>query len=181
MDVSTEFAGMTPSQIIGTGAILNSLLVKENVRPSFLFQPPEYSDGYASTNRGKKTVQYRAKTLKKYIPDIIPQNTLEGIVYSSNFKSKTSTVSNHISCPPAKKPFGIYVVLSDQTMIHLFTMECSLSARKLMEFLKKIHVVFKKHTQMLQRIGIYVKTVVATKEMKKRVSKRFQRGFKKVR
>jgi hypothetical protein len=181
MDVSNEFAGMTPSQIIGTGAILNALLVKENVRRSFLFQPPEYSDGYASTSRGKKTVQYRAKTLKKYIPEIIPQNTLEGIVYSS--KSKKSTVSNHISCSK-RKPVGIYAVLSDQTMLHLFTMECSLSARKLMDFLKKIHIVFKKHAQMLERIGIYVKTVIAIKEMAKvsqQVSQTGPRGLKKVR
>jgi len=149
-----EFKDMTPRQIIGTSAILNALLVKEGLRSSFLFQPPEYSDGYVSTIKGRKSVQFRAKTLKKYVNGLESRNIKNGIIYSN---SKSS-----FRCP-GSEPFGLYVLLTDSTLIHLFTIKCI--PVKIMEFVKKANVIFRNHKRMLHNIGIYVKTTLAMKDI----------------
>lgn len=63
-----DLAKQPPIQVIGIETILNCLLVKEGVRPGYLFQIPEHFS--TPTKQSKKNRKIRGKTVKKLFPDL---------------------------------------------------------------------------------------------------------------
>ena len=169
-----DFAGMTKKQVVGTSGFLNALLVKEGVRPVFKFQPPEYSDSYGSTKRGKRSIQYRAKTLKRYVPGLIQTDEKDGLLFS---KIRNPDISGlNYPCVENNRikkhtRMGIYVFLEDRAILPLFHIDCKNNRKNVMfkilqEFAKKANIVFKKHRAMLEKLDIFVKETIAIKIVK---------------
>ena len=165
---------MSLPQLMGDGGILCSLLVKENVFKAFVNTFPENIDSYHTTIKGRKILQRRIKTCKKFFP-LKHYIREDGVVFSKK-ECKTEKTANEMLGYPcindnsrghAVGPLYIYAFTCNNTSMLSAVLLTGIMCKKyknnklreMQLIAKKAEKVFKKHASFLESVGIYVKSV----------------------